>query len=202
MSKVISYTIAAALLVVFGYIAGIINNNRQENGDFLHTDTTTVTAYDTIQVRIPEPVVSRSAGIEVYPIAQVPVLLFHSDTVTKPYFVNNDLVIPITQRYYKDPRFEAWISGYNPRLDSVNVFVPTRVQTITNTVEKIYRNEVYVNGKLSYVAPFPVMAVGLEAGYTRDRWGLSVGAGVLSTTVGVKWYGSVGLNYNFIKTQW
>ena len=202
MSKVISYTIAAALLVVFGYIAGIINNNRQENGDFLHTDTTTVTAYDTIQVRIPEPVVSRSAGIEVYPIAQVPVLLFHSDTVTKPYFVNNDLVIPITQRYYKDPRFEAWISGYNPRLDSVNVFVPTRVQTITNTVEKIYRNEVYVNGKLSYVAPFPVMAVCLEAGYTRDRWGLSVGAGVLSTTVGVKWYGSVGLNYNFIKTQW
>lgn len=59
-----------------------------------------------------------------------------------------------------------------------------------------------MNGNLSYVAPFPVMAVGLETGYKRDRWGINVGAGVISTTEGVKWYGSVGLNFNFIKKQW
>lgn len=203
MKKILTYIVIITVSVVVGIGIGMFNLKRRLlKGDNIQSDTTTVITYDTVIVRIPEPVASRFVGIEVYPIAQVPVLLYLSDTVSTPYFVNNDLVIPITQRYYKDTRFEAWISGYNPRLDSVNIFVPTRIQTITNTVEKLYRNEVYVNGKLSYVAPFPVMAVGLEAGYTRDRWGLSVGAGVLSTTVGVKWYWSVSLKYNFIKKQW
>ncbi|MDD4030123.1 MAG: hypothetical protein PHE07_01660 [Bacteroidales bacterium] len=203
MKKILTYIVIITVSVVVGIGIGMFNLKRRLlKGDNIQSDTTTVITYDTVIVRIPEPVASRFVGIEVYPIAQVPVLLYLSDTVSTPYFVNNDLVIPITQRYYKDTRFEAWISGYNPRLDSVNIFVPTRIQTITNTVEKLYRNEVYVNGKLYYVAPFPVMAVGLEAGYTRDRWGLSVGAGVLSTTVGVKWYWSVSLKYNFIKKQW
>ena len=203
MKRILTYIVIITVSVVVGIGIGMFNLKRRLlKGDNIQSDTTTVTVYDTVQVRIPEPVASRSVGIEVYPIAQVPVLLFHSDTITKPYFVNNDLVIPISQRYYKDNRYEAWISGYNPRLDSLLILTPTKTVTIENTRIKTAQNELYLSAKLNYIHPFPAMVLGLEAGYKRDRWGLSVGAGVLSTTVGVKWYGSVGLNYNFIKTQW
>lgn len=203
MKKILTYIVIITVSVVVGIGIGMFNLNRLLNkGDNIQSDTTTVTVYDTIQVKIPEPVASRSVGIEVYPIVQVPVLLYHSDTITKPYFVDNDLVIPISQRYYKDNRFEAWVSGYNPRLDSLLILTPTKTVTIENTRIKTAQNELYLSGKITYIAPFPAMVLGLETGYKRNRWGINVGTGVISSTEGVKWYGSVGLNYNFIKTQW
>ena len=200
MKKILTYVIVITVSVVVGIGIGMFNLKRRLlKGDNIQSDTTTVTVYDTIQVKIPEPVTSRFVGIEVYPIAQVPVFLYHSDTITKPYFVDNDLVIPISQRYYKDNRFEAWVSGHNPRLDSLLILTPTKTVTIENTRIKTAQNELYLNGKITYITPFPAMVLGLEAGYIRDRWGLSVGAGVLSTTVGVKWYGSVGMSYNLYR---
>lgn len=199
MKKIITYIGIITVSVVVGYVVGR-NNNSAGKGENTYSDTTTVTVYDTVRVRIPEPVISRSAGIEVYPIAQVPVLLFHSDTVSKPYFVDNDLVIPITQRYYKDPRFEAWISGYNPKLDSINILSPTK----TVTIEKLKRarNQLYLSAKINYIHPFPAMSVGLKAGYQRDRWGLSIGTGGIVTPDGLKWYGQVGLKYDLLTKQW
>lgn len=201
MKKILTYIIVITVSVVVGYVVGR-NNNSAGKWENTYSDTTTVTVYDSVQVRIPEPVVSRYVGIEIYPIAKVPVLLYHSDTITKPYYVNNELIIPISQRYYKDNRYEAWVSGYNPRLDSLLILTPTKTVTIENTRIKTAQNELFLNGKITYIAPFPAMTLGLEAGYKRNRWGINVGAGVISTTEGVKWYGSVGLSYNFIKTQW
>lgn len=37
--------------------------------------------------------------------------------------------IPIVQRHYRDSTYEAWVSGYEARLDSVRVFAPTTVIT-------------------------------------------------------------------------
>jgi len=203
MKRILTYIVIITVSVVVGIGIGMFNLKRRLlKGDNIQSDTTTVTVYDTIQVKIPEPVTSRFVGIEVYPIAQVPVFLYHSDTITKPYFVDNDLVIPISQRYYKDNRFEAWVSGYNPRLDSLLILTPTKTVTIENTRIKTAQNELYLSGKITYIAPFPAMVLGLETGYKRNRWGINVGTGVISSTEGVKWYGSVGLNYNFIKTQW
>jgi hypothetical protein len=203
MKRILTYIVIITVSVVVGIGIGMFNLNRLLNkGDNIQSDTTTVTVYDTVRVKIPEPASSRSVGIDVYPVVQVPVLLYHSDTITKPYFVDNDLVIPISQRYYKDNRFEAWVSGYNPRLDSLLILTPTKTVTIENTRIKTAQNELYLSGKITYIAPFPAMVLGLETGYKRNRWGINVGTGVISSTEGVKWYGSVGLNYNFIKTQW
>ena len=203
MKRILTYIVIITVSVVVGIGIGMFNLNRLLNkGDNIQSDTTTVIVYDTVRVKIPEPASSRSVGIDVYPVVQVPVLLYHSDTITKPYFVDNDLVIPISQRYYKDNRFEAWVSGYNPRLDSLLILTPTKTVTIENTRIKTAQNELYLSGKITYIAPFPAMVLGLETGYKRNRWGINVGTGVISSTEGVKWYGSVGLNYNFIKTQW
>lgn len=37
------------------------------------------------------------------------------------------MVVPITQKYYHEPEYEAWISGFEPKIDSINVFSPTTV---------------------------------------------------------------------------
>lgn len=199
MKKILTYIIVITVSVVVGIGIGMFNLNRLLNkGDNIQSDTTTVTVYDTIHVKIPEPVTSRSVGIEVYPIVQVPVLLYHSDTITKPYFVDNDLVIPISQRYYKDERYQAWISGYNPRLDSVNIFVPTSIQTITNIVEKTYRNEFYINADFRYFhfPQDPMLTIGASLEYIRnERYKIMVGAGLSSYGANLKWYGMVGVSY-------
>lgn len=164
----------------------------------IQSDTTAVTIYDTIEVKSPVAKAAYPVTFEVYPIAQVPVLLYLSDTITKPYFVNNDLIIPRTQKYYKDPRYEAWVSGYNPRLDSVNVFSPVTVKTVTNTVKKAYKNEFYISADFRYFhfAPDPMLTIGASIEYIRnERYKIVVGAGLAGYNEKVKWYGIVGVSY-------
>jgi len=205
MKKILTYIIALTVGVVVGI--GIVLMLNLKTGllsgqSIIQSDTTAVTIYDTLQVVMPEFVTSQPVSLEVYPIAQVPVLLFYSDTITKPYFVNNDLVIPITQKYYKDPRYEAWVSGYNPRLDSMNVFSLVTVKTVTNTVKKSYKNEFYVNADFRYFhfAPDPVLTFGASLEYIRNqRYKIIVGAGLASYGSEVKWYGMVGVSYSLYR---
>ena len=42
--------------------------------------------------------------------------------------------LPREQLMYKDTSYQAWISGVQPRLDSLKVFRKTVVKTITNTI--------------------------------------------------------------------
>ena len=47
--------------------------------------------------------------------------------------VEHDIVLPITQNFYKkEALYEAWVSGFNPSLDSIHVFIQKEVVTITN----------------------------------------------------------------------
>lgn len=203
MKKILTYIIVITVSVVVGIGIGMFNLKRRLlKGDNIQSDTTTVIVYDTVRVKIPEPASARSVGIEVYPVVQVPILLYHSDTITKPYFVDNDLVIPISQRYYKDNRYEAWISGYNPRLDSLLILTPTKTVTIENTRENTARNQLYLSAQLNYIHPFPAMSIGVQAGFNRDRWGLSIGTGGIVTPSGLKWYGQVGLEYDLFTKKW
>ena len=198
MKKILTYIIVITVSVVVGIGIGMFNLNRLLNkGDNIQSDTTTVTVYDTIQVKIPEPVASRSVGIEVYPIVQVPVLLYHSDTITKPYFVDNDLVIPISQRYYKDERYQAWISGYNPRLDSIVVY---NTHTLSQIKENRARNELYVDARLNYYT-LPAMSLELQAGYTRDRMTYFIGAGAITDGT-FRIYGMAGIKYTLFTKKW
>ena len=198
MKKILTYIIVITVSVVVGIGIGMFNLNRLLNkGDNIQSDTTTVTVYDTIQVKIPEPVASRSVGIEVYPIVQVPVLLYHSDTITKPYFVDNDLVIPISQRYYKDERYQAWISGYNPRLDSIVVY---NTHTLSQIKENRANNELYVDARLNYYT-LPAMSLELQAGYTRDRMTYFIGAGAMTDGT-FRVYGMAGIKYTLFTKKW
>lgn len=45
-----------------------------------------------------------------------------------------DTVVHREQAYYEDTLYRAWVSGYRPRLDSLQIFPRTVYQTITNDI--------------------------------------------------------------------
>lgn len=83
-----------------------------------------------------------------------------------------DTVVYREQAYYEDSLYRVWVSGYRPRLDSLQIFPKTVFQTVTND---IYHT----------ITP------------KKKRWGLGlqVGYGYPGG-----WYAGVGINYNLF--QW
>ena len=45
-----------------------------------------------------------------------------------------DTVVYREQAYYEDSLYRAWVSGYRPRLDSLQIFPKTVYQTVTNDI--------------------------------------------------------------------
>ena len=59
-----------------------------------------------------------------------------------------DVPIPIIQKRYDDSLYTAWVSGFEPNLDSINLRLPTITETITKTIVK----------------PAPRLSLGIQAG--------------------------------------
>ena len=75
-------------------------------------------------------------------------LTFTNDTIHI-----GDTVVMREQAYYEDSLYRAWVSGYRPKLDSIEVYPKTIYQTVTNDI---------------YHAVKPKMkrwGLGLQAGY-------------------------------------
>ena len=45
-----------------------------------------------------------------------------------------DTVVHREQAYYEDSLYRAWVSGYRPKLDSLQIFPRTVYQTVTNDI--------------------------------------------------------------------
>lgn len=85
------------------------------------------------------------------------------------------VAVPVTQEYYKGKDYEAWISGYKPKIDSLYVFPKT----------------VYVNkDKTISVTSRKRFAIGIQAGY---------GATVHQSQVFLSPYIGIGVSYNFLQ---
>lgn len=65
-----------------------------------------------------------------------------------------DNVVNREQAYYEDSLYRAWVSGYRPRLDSLQVFP----RTVTNTVTNDIYHTIKVKDKRR-------LGLGLQAGY-------------------------------------
>ena len=161
------------------------------------SDTTTVIKYDTIRITEPYADVEIPLTIKVYPIAQVPTLLAIVDTIKIPYIVNGELIIPLSQKYYRSPQYQAWVSGYNPRLDSIAVY---NTHTLSQIKENRARNELYVDARLNYYT-LPAMGLELQAGYTRDRMTYFIGAGAITDGT-FRIYGMAGIKYTLFTKKW
>lgn len=78
-----------------------------------------------------------------------------------------DTVVYREQAYYEDSLYRAWVSGYRPRLDSLQIFPRTVYQTVTNDIY----HSVSIKPKRKR------WGLGLQVGYGYPG-GFYVGAGV------------------------
>ena len=139
------------------------------------TDTLTIVRLDTIRERIPHFVSERVV-----------------DTIIVERASENTLNMPITQRLYEDENYKAWVSGYNPSLDSINVFNKVVTNNVYTTVtKKVYPKSLdwYLNVGSMIIDkdPAPYMGLGLKfkkdwaiganVGYYREKmfYGINVG---------------------------
>ena len=125
--------------------------------------TDTLIIVDTVTERYPVPVKETVTDT---------MLVAVRDTVTLQDTVY--IVLGMTQRYYRGPDYEAWVSGYRPRLDSCLVF-PRTVYISSSTVSR---------------EPEKRWGVGIQAGY---------GMGLSDGRVKAFPYIGVGISWNFIR---
>lgn len=93
----------------------------------------TITIVDTIPQYFP---VVRDSAVINYVTKYFPVL--HTDTMTQ-WFTMHDTVaveVPITSKHYGNNTYDAWISGYEPFLDSIKVYQKTEYITEVRTISK------------------------------------------------------------------
>jgi len=198
MKNTLNYLGILLIGITIGIVCSIVVRSHLTNPiRKVITDTTTVIKYDTIRITEPYADVEIPLTIKVYPIAQVPTLLAIVDTIKIPYIVNGELIVPISQKYYRSPQYQAWVSGYNPKLDSIVVY---NTHTLSINKENRARNELYVDARLNYYT-LPAMGLELQAGYTRDRMTYFIGAGAI-TDDALRFYGMAGIRYTLFTKKW
>lgn len=157
------------LLAVICLIAGVAFRYQEEKEaqTITHIDTTRVVVYDTVTYRQPIAVDSVVLRYETIKIRKVV-----SDTVKVMDSAEDSVAveIPITQKHYADSTYSAWVSGYDPCLDSIKVYPRTEVVTITKQIQD--------NPK---------------------RWGIGIQGGVGYGKGGFTPYIGIGVQYNIIR---
>lgn len=123
-TKVIRWIIVILLAIIV--LLGAFMSIKIRPKTIIERDTITIVKIDTI--RIPKPIYIKEKVVDTI---FVPI----KDTIR----VNDTLYIqlPKTQKYYsKDSLYQAWVSGYKPSLDSINIFQKVIEKTIINTITK------------------------------------------------------------------
>lgn len=151
MKKWIPYIVIAVLAVCL--ILSLTNRNK--NVIETHTtDTITIVRTDTIRERIPH---------------------FISEMVLDTIFVEkvseNVLKLPITQKYYNTDSYQAWVSGYKPNLDSINVFNKVVERTVNHTIDRVvYPKSIdwYLNAGSMFIDKKAAPYVGLNVKFKND----------------------------------
>lgn len=176
MKKYIPYIVIAVLLVS---LIVSLTNRKEVIVEKTTSDTVTIVKLDTVNVKIPTF------------IKEVIV-----DTFLIKDSLNNDYIMPKTQRYYKDSMYEAWVSGYRPNLDSLNIFRKIITNTITNTVTReIYpkTTDLYLNVGGDYIGKQFAPNVGLAVKFRND---LMIGGNVGLYDKGLYYGLKVGFKLN------
>ena len=81
-----------------------------------------------------------------------------------------DTVVHREQAYYEDSLYRAWVSGYRPRLDSLQIFPRTVYQTVTNDIYHTLKKKRWGLGiQVGYGYPCGMYA-GIGISYNLFQW--------------------------------
>lgn len=133
-------------IVVAVLIASIVVNVWQWRSQ---PEASVVVEHDTIWkdtvIREPMPAETIQTGRTVYLRIPYPEYL-PGDTITLHDSI--DVPVPIVQKRYDDSLYTAWVSGFEPALDSINIHQREVVTTVTKTIMR----------------KSPLITVGIQAG--------------------------------------
>ena len=160
-------TLVFAVLLLFNIVNEIgyfVNEHRNAHPNEIKVKVDTLFIYDTIFVE--KPVIKKVETIDtlLLPVPYTDTLMLH-DTVL--------VHLPIEQRQYSDPRYTAWVSGYRPQLDSIQIYQTT--EYITKEMKKATKSKRW--------------GIGLQAGY-----GVSFSNMQIKATP----YIGIGISYNIL----
>lgn len=116
------------IVVILVLVALFFSSKRQINVvENRVTDTITKTLIDTVTKYVPTYVTKKT-----------------TDTIYLKANDESEVAIEIEQKHYQDDGvYDAWISGYQPRLDSIKTYPRVEYKTITNTITKeIYKSNI------------------------------------------------------------
>ena len=160
-------TLVFAVLLLFNIVNAIgyfVNEHRNSHSSEMKVKVDTLFVYDTIFVE--KPVIKK---VEIIDTLRLPVPITDTLMLHDTVFVH----LPIEQRQYSDPRYTAWVSGYRPQLDSI----------------QIYQRSEYITIEVNAITKSKRWGIGLQAGY-----GVALHNGQLFPAP----YIGVGLSYSII----
>ena len=134
--------LGAALIMAIGYGLWEHGTVKRLREQIAKSETIRVTEVrtDTIHDTIPKIAEEKQVGV-----LKVPVPVYGKQNVSCKEVESQEVAVmppteidtielPRTQRTYKDSTYKAWVSGYDPRLDSIEVYRKTIKETVTITI--------------------------------------------------------------------
>ena len=160
-------TFVFGILLLFNIVNAVgcfVNERRNAHLGEMKVKADTLFVYDTIFIE--KPVFKKVEIIDTIrmPVPITDTLMLH-DTIL--------VYLPIEQRQYSDPRYTAWVSGYRPQLDSI----------------QIYQQTEYITKEVKTVTKPKRWGIGLQAGY-----GVSISNKQIQATP----YIGIGISYNIL----
>ena len=118
MRETIKHVILGAICFVVGLMLGGMRRQTKTSDIMYKTDTIECVRLDTCKIIVPEYKYIRT----------VDTIIVNSDD-------GHSVSLPIIQKHYaKDSVYDVWVSGYEPRLDSISIYERTKIKNVTNTI--------------------------------------------------------------------
>ena len=149
-------------LIVFAFMAGRLTAPKEQ---IVLEDNSTTISIDTALHTAPQ--VRDSVVLRFQPIP-VPKYEYKDSLRLVTDTIYDTIQIPIVQKIYSDSTYKAWVSGYNPSLDSIEIY--NRTISISNTKIKLLNK----------------------------RWGIGIQTGVGLKDGKMEPYIGVGISYNIL----
>lgn len=133
-------TLATIAFVVMAWVAGNITGREKCKDVKVERDTVTVvrTLHDTAFVTRPVAVASRTLQDSIHALIALSDLqrgmidsLLGELYGEAPMDTIIDIALPREQKEYGDTTYHAWVSGYQPQLDSINIYNRVEYHTVT-----------------------------------------------------------------------
>lgn len=119
MKNYMYITIFLLAIMLFFCVKSNVNLRKEQNNAI--RDTITIIKFDTIKIAKPIYIIEKIVDTILVPIFDT---LRLNDTLYQP-------IVKTQKHYTKDSVYQAWVSGYRPALDSINVFQKNVTETVT-----------------------------------------------------------------------